>query len=86
MNNKVNDQCARRRMPASEVRAHLVITTASPLTPALSPAAGARGKPTYCQRSSLAPAAGERAGVRGELVVASRYVPEVLQQFLDPSW
>ena len=43
-----------------------------PLTPTLSPSAGARGKPTYCRRSSLSPAEGERVGVRGPAVVLTR--------------
>ncbi len=50
-------------------RAYLDTTTNSPLTPTLSPSAGARGKSTYCRRSSLAPAEGERVGVRGLAVV-----------------
>ena len=43
-----------------------------PLTPTLSPSAGARGKPTDCRRSSLSPAEGERVGVRGKSAYCRR--------------
>jgi hypothetical protein len=50
-----------------------------PLTPTLSPSAGARGKPTYCRRSSLSPAEGERVGVRGPAVVLTRCARRILR-------
>ena len=42
-----------------------------PLTPALSPSAGARGQTNGWRRFSLAPAEGERAGVRGKMAVVT---------------
>ena len=46
-----------------------------PLTPTLSPSAGAREDRRQYVDFPLAPAEGERVGVRGELVVVPRYAP-----------